>query len=99
MQQRLAVASVFVLVLLAGISAVLIIHNAYGQNAPNASTQTINHDSPSITSTSNSTNSTSSNGGSLLTTGTHNSTAFGDDGNETEHETEIESTTNSTLDE
>ena len=98
MQQRLAVASVLVLVLLAGMSAVLVVHNAYSQNTPKASTQNqTSHDTS--TSTSTSTNSTTtSNGGSLLTTGNQNNTAYGDDGNETEHETETETSINSTLD-
>ncbi len=102
MQQRLAVASVLVLALLAGASAVLIVHNAYGQNANAQTPPQSRHDSSSASSTSSTstanTNSTST-GGSLLTTG-NNSTFGGDDGNETEHEIETETTTgiNSTLD-
>ena len=104
MQQRLAVASILVLVVMAGASAVLIAHNAYGQNSPKASTQTqSSHNAPignSATTASGST--TNSTGGSLLTTGNQNMTGS-DDGGETGHETETETGTgaaiNSTVDE
>lgn len=93
MQQRLAVASILVLVLMAGASAVLIVHNAYGQNPPNASSQSQNsHDQ-----STNSGSTTTSSGGSLLTNASHNN-SYSDDGNETEHEIENETGINSTLD-
>ncbi len=96
MQQKLAVASVLVLVVLAGASAILIQEHAYGQSQPNTAQQSqSNHSTPSNFPSASNTNST---GGSLLTSNVHNSTGF-DDGNETEHETETEfATTNSTLD-
>ncbi len=95
MQQRLAVASVLVLVLLASASAVLIAHNSYGQNAQAQAPPQSNHDSSSTTTSAGST--TSVPGGSLLTTGSHNMTGYSDDGNETEHEIETEYN-NSTMD-
>jgi hypothetical protein len=98
MQQRLAVASVLVLVMLAGTSALLIQHNAYGQNQPKASSLSTTHESSSTTTTTTTTNSTSiSTGGSLLATGNHNQTGYGDD-HETSTETQTQSGTTSTLD-
>jgi hypothetical protein len=96
MQQRLAVASVLLLVLLAGTSAVLIQSHVYGQSKPNVASQSQATHSVSTASTSTtSTNSTSP--GGLLTTGNHNQTSYGDDGNHTEHETET-GLGNSTMD-
>jgi hypothetical protein len=78
MQQRLAVASVLVLVLLAGTSAVLIFQShASGQAQPNGSSQSLNNSTSSTT-----TNSTNSTGSSLLMSGNHTHT-YGDDGRET----------------
>ncbi|HEY6282650.1 MAG TPA: hypothetical protein VIW22_01860 [Nitrososphaerales archaeon] len=76
MQQRLAVASVLVLVLLAGTSAVLIFQShATGQAQPNGASQ-----STPTTSTSSTTHtSTNSTAGSLLTSGNH-TRSHGDDG-------------------
>jgi hypothetical protein len=95
MQQRLAVASVLVLALLAGASAYMIVAHASGQTATNTSAQSkANHDSSNtMTSGTNSTN--ASNGGSLLTNGTHNMSGS-DDGAETEQETETGGTTSTT---
>lgn len=92
MQQRLAVASVLVLVLLAGASAVLIQSHVYGQSQPTSSaqSQTAQNSSTGTTSSTSTTN-----GGSLLTTATHQS-GHSDDGNESEIETELD--TNSTMD-
>lgn len=89
MQQRLAVTSILVLALLAVTSVAMIEAHAIGQSQPNAASQTV--------STHNSSTTTSTNGGSLLTSGNHNQTAYGDDGNETEHEIETE-LDNSTMD-
>lgn len=99
MQQRLAVASILVLALLTGASAVLIQSHINAQSAQNSPAQTIGAHSSSTTVPSNTpTNSTSSNG-SLLTNGNHSQTNH-DDGNETEHEleTETEYPFNSTMD-
>ena len=76
MQQRLAVASVLVLVLLAGTSAVLIFQShATGQAQPNGAPQ-----STQTASTSSTTHiSTNSTAGSLLTSGNH-TRSYGDDG-------------------
>ncbi|MDA4125584.1 MAG: hypothetical protein OK452_00055 [Thaumarchaeota archaeon] len=90
MQQRLAVASVLVLVLLAGTSAVLIFQShASGQAQPSGASQSTQTASTSST-TQTSTNSTA---GSLLTSGNHTQT-YRDDGSERHH-----TTTNSTMDE
>jgi hypothetical protein len=87
MQQRLAVASVLVLVLLAGTSAVLILQShASGQAQPNGASQSTQTSSATST-THTSTNSTAN---SLLANGNHTQT-YGDD-----HETH---TTNTTSDE
>ncbi|HEV2138407.1 MAG TPA: hypothetical protein VGR53_06165 [Nitrososphaerales archaeon] len=92
MQQRLAVASVLVLVLLAGTSAVLILQpHASGQAQPNGASQSTHN-----TSTSSTTPDSNSTGGSLLTNGNHPQTYSDDDGSETEHELETEQTTTST---
>jgi hypothetical protein len=93
MQQRLAVASVLVLALLAGSSALLIQTHASNTSQPNGPTQT----QSTHTQVTTNTNSTSP-GGSLLTGGNPTQTGYGDDGNETEHEIETEYSTNSTLD-
>lgn len=93
MQQRLAVASVLVLALLAGASALMIEAHASSVSQPNGPTQTQSNHNQVITNT----NSTSP-GGSLLTGGNSTQTGFGDDGNETEHEIETEYGTNSTFD-
>jgi cytoskeletal protein RodZ len=88
MQQRLAVASVLVLVLLAGTSAVLIFQShASGQAQPNGTSQSTNTGATSTTTTS----STNSTGSSLLTNGNHTQT-YHDDGIETHH-----TSTNSTM--
>lgn len=72
MQQRLAVASILVLVLLAGTSAVLILQShVSGQAQPNGGSQTTSNSSTTHTST----NSTVS---SLLTSGNH-TRSYGDD--------------------
>jgi hypothetical protein len=96
MQQRLAVASVLVLVLLAGTSAVLIQSHATGQAQPNGATQST-QTSSTTSGTHTSTNSTA---GSLLTNGNHNQTSDDDQyqthmtySNYTTH------TTNTTMDE
>jgi len=87
MQQKLAVASVLVLVLLALTSAVLIFQShASGQAQPTGASLSTQSTSTSST-TSNSTNST---GSSLLTSGNHTQT-YSDD-----RETH---TTNATMDE
>ena len=90
MQQRLAVASVLVLVLLAATSAVLILQShASGQAQPNGASQNTNSSSTNST-THTSTNSTAS---SLLTNGNHTQN-YGDD-----HWTNSTHSTNTTLDE
>ncbi len=94
MQQRLAVASVLVLALLAGASAILIQTHAYGQSSPNAPSQPQNNH---VSATNAGTNSTSSNPGSLLASGNHTLTS-GDDGIETELETETQSGNSTTYD-
>jgi hypothetical protein len=86
MQQRLAVASVLVLVLLAGTSAVLIQSHASGQAQPNGASQST-HTSSTTSTTQTTTNSTAS---SLLTNGNHTQT-YGDD--------HVTHTTNTTMDE
>ncbi len=95
MQQRLAVASVLVLALLAGASAILIQTHAYGQSSPNAPSQPQNNH---MSATNAGTNSTSSNPGSLLASGNHTSTGSGDDGNESELETETQTGNSTTYD-
>ena len=85
MQQRLAVASVLVLALLAAASAALIQMHAYGHAAPSSTTQPpTNH----VASSDTPTNSTNTSSGSLLTTGSQVANGIGDDGNETEHAVE-----------
>ena len=93
MQQRLAVASVLVLALLAGASALMIQAHASSISQPNGQNQ-IQSTHTQVTTSTNST----SPGGSLLTGGNSTQTGFGDDGNETEHEIETELGTNSTFD-
>ncbi len=97
MQQRLAVASVLVLALLAGASAFLIQSHAFA-STPKTSSQTQGTQTSQTTNSAANTNSTAGNGGSLLTNPTHNQTGYGDDGNETEHETESDYGANSTMD-
>lgn len=83
MQQKLAVASVLMLTLLAGMSVVVIQSHAFnsGQASPNSAGQAL---------TGGTGNQSSSSGGSLLVNGnqTHSS-SFGDDGQEIENESEL----------